>query len=611
MAKRKRQRKRKRKLIYDQAVDGRHEQGPADGKRYFSRLANAIEQGRKDLAPFRANRVEAVRQYVGSHYSDDGTTDRQPLGMIELGVSIITRHLVAQAPEALVTSKVKEYKTNAYELGLALHEVVKQIKLADTLREWVFNGMFGLSVVKVGLAKKGEVETEGAVYDAMGVYAAYVDLDDWVHDTTARTWKEMQFMGHRHRVPYDYFMESGVYNKKDIADVSPSSRELTNEHGDMRMETLTFHQSVVNEPYREWVELYDIWLPGEQIVVSMVDQGNLRPVREIEWTGPENGPYRPLVFNPVPRSVMPLAPVSSWMDLHMLVNAIYRKSANQALRQKDVTVFQGSAAKDAERIRDSTDGEMVRVDAPEKVKTHKFGGADQVNFAFGIHAKDQFTYMAGNLDSLGGLSPQADTLGQDRMLSSSASKRIADMQDKVETGTHDILRDIAWYMWDDPLSDIPITKRLAGDSFEMLDRYTQDNKGGDFFDYVIDIVPYSMQFRSPGERLEHVKAFLRDVAVPLAPQMGQQGIGLDFRALVDLFAKYGNLTELKDILTSVEPDNPLPGERPRQSAQTTRTNVRVNRPGATSEGKDAALIQNLAGGGIQPNESASQFRSTG
>lgn len=614
MAKRKRRKRKPRKLVYDTPEGGSYN-GPSEGGRYFSRLAQAIERGKKDLSVFRQQRRSAVQQYVGRNYSYENDTPRQPLNMIDLAVSTITRYLVGQAPRALARTKIPDYKPAAHELGLALNEVIQQIKLLGTLQNWTFNAMFSLSIVKTGIHPEGEVEVEGAVYDAMGVFAKYVDIEDWVHDTTARDWRELQFMGDRHRVPYDFFMESGLYKKSVIDGVPPSPRDVVDSGGDERMETLTYPHSTTHEPYAACVELYDIWLPDEKVVVSLVTSGNsdlLLPVREVEWTGPEHGPYHSLMFKPVPRSVMPLPPVASLLDLHRILNAVYSKSANQAIRQKDITFYSGQASKDAERVRDASDGELIRADNPDKVTTQKFGGVDQVGLAFAIDARGQFSYHAGNLDALAGLSPQADTLGQDRMLRQSASQQIDDMQDKTSAAVAGLLRDIAFYVWDDPLTDIPISVRFPGDEHEMLGRFTQKSKDGKFFDYVIDIVPYSLRYRSPQEILQLVQGFVQQVVVPLAPQMAQQGISLDFSALVKLYADYGNLPELEDILSSVQPDELVPGnERPRQSPNTTRTNVRINRPGGTQGGKDAALTQNLLGGGAPPSQNAALMRPTG
>jgi len=49
----------------------------------------------------------------------------------------------------------------------------------------------------------------------------------------------------------------------------------------------------------------------------------------------------------------------------------------------------------------------------------------------------------------------------------------------------------------------------------------------------------------------------------------------------------------------------------KMSPNTTRTNVRVNRPGATESGKEEALVQTLMGGGVNDDQMKSVSRPTG
>ena len=78
------------------------------------------------------------------------------------------------------------------------------------------------------------------------------------------------------------------------------------------------------------VELRDIWLPREQLIIT-VETGKLGPsLRVLEWDGPHSGPYRFLRFNEVPGNTMPLPPVALWRDLHDLANVLFRKLGLQS-----------------------------------------------------------------------------------------------------------------------------------------------------------------------------------------------------------------------------------------------------------------------------------------
>ena len=99
-----------------------------------ARLKTSLEASYKKLKPFRENNIEAVRQYVGSHYSNDGADDKVPINLLELAINIYIRQLAARAPNVLVTTpysgrmpgtmNLKPYAANLEKLALPSAELV-------------------------------------------------------------------------------------------------------------------------------------------------------------------------------------------------------------------------------------------------------------------------------------------------------------------------------------------------------------------------------------------------------------------------------------------------------------------------------------------------------
>jgi hypothetical protein len=143
-----------------------------------------------------------------------------------------------------------------------------------------------------------------------------------------------------------------------------------------------------------------------------------------------------------------------------------------------------------------------------------------------------------------------------------------------------------------------------------------DSREGDFLDYNIEIEPYSMQHQSPQMKLQTLTQVFGQFIVPFAPMLAEQGIGINFESLLKTISKYANVTELNDILeytqSSGSNDRPMVGSPPvKMGATTKHISERVNRPGATRHGKDAALSQILFGGDVQASEKAAIGRPTG
>lgn len=89
------------------------------------------------------------------------------------------------------------------------------------------------------------------------------------------------------------------------------------------------------------------------------------------------------------------------------------------------------------------------------------------------------SYIAGNLDVLGGLSAQSDTLGQDRILNQSANQRINDMQSRVYSFTTKVIEALGWYVWNDPTLERNLEKNTnAGRTKSFV--FKADDKEGDY-----------------------------------------------------------------------------------------------------------------------------------
>ena len=121
-------------------------------EREMGRLRQAMAWSNKKLRPFRQNRLDALKQYVGKNFSDSGgATAKVPVNMIWMAVSIYQRQLVPQNPKALVLTEFPNLKAPAYELELALNHLLTEISYGATAKLALIESMFSMGIVKVGL----------------------------------------------------------------------------------------------------------------------------------------------------------------------------------------------------------------------------------------------------------------------------------------------------------------------------------------------------------------------------------------------------------------------------------------------------------------------------
>ena len=566
------------------------------------RLQDAVEWSVRQLQAPRQARVDAVRQFVGSHYSDHGAEKRVPVNQIELAVTIYLRHLAARAPRVMVSSRVDELKPFARSMELALNQVPEEIGLASTFRRVVLEALFGIGVAKVGIAAGGD---SSLGHDSGRTFVDLVNPDDYFLDMAAKSRETIQYEGN------DYWLDVETARDMGWEGLEPDEHTTHGEGGAQRAEGVG--KDTGAPLLYEQVHLRDVWVVAENRLITYAVKTK-QVLRNLPWDGPEGGPYYTLSFSDVPGNLMPLPPVAMWRDLHELSNDLFRKLAKQAMAKKTVAAFPGGNEDSVNALKLTSDGEGLKYSGakPEQIT---LGGIDAPTLAFFLQCKDLSSYMAGNLDSLGGLGPVSDTATQDEAIGQAAGARMASMKASVTEWARRVWKALAWYEWTDPLRRRVIAKPVDGTDMVVVREWSAETREGDFLDFNLEIDPYSMEDDTPASRLQKVRAVIMELVLPAMPLIQQQGGSLDFRALMDLVARLGNVDELRGLVRFGEP---IEGERAAggsgspsfKPAKTERTYTRRNVPGASRSGKDDVMGRILMGGGVQGSEAASLSRGT-
>lgn len=572
------------------------------------RLREAIKWSEEKLRPFRERFYDSVRYFAGNRYGANTELDKTPINMLHLAVEVWLRQLAAQTPRSLVFTRMPELKASAYELEIATDYLLQQINFGDSLSECVRSAIFTMGIMKVGITSKYLADGSNFTAASGQPYADPIMFEDWIHDMTARRKEEWDWCGNRYRLPYDLVKENPDFDKKVLSTLRPKDQT----QGDgvalgertERTSHLSSAQDATREDYREQVELIDLWIPGDNLFVTIPAQEGLKPLLVREWEGPDKGPYHLLGFSGVPGNIIPSAPAQQVHDLQDLMTQMFNQLSRQALRQKTLTIADGRAEADgtAERIMQGQDGQVIRTNHIDSVKEFKYGGVAPESQAFLVYARELFSYLGGNIDAMGGLAQQAGTLGQEELLVQSSSEMIRDMQAKVLHFTKNVITDLSWYMYTDPLIELPLTKHIE-DYGEIPFVYTPEDRREDFFSYQFDLQPYSLQSKGPSQRLQGIMQLFTQVLLPLAPQMQGMGMTLDLRKFVDLISKYGDFPELESLVSS---ESPTPYEemleaqqspasdRGRQSPVTQRNYTRESvATGGTQQARDSKLQENL------------------
>lgn len=575
----------------------------------LSRLALAIGQARLALRRFREERREAVRQFVGRHWSDEGSREAVPVNIISLYASVVGRSLIAKNPRFMLSTMNRAGRPTVAKMQDWMNDEVEEMDLAQTGRRVVLDALFSVGIAKVALATPADAASVGWGQKVAMPFVERVDLDDWVADTHARDFSECSFVGHRLRVPLDVIRDSSLYSKRR-KDLQPSDDKFYNREGDERINVMgrTYYGSQQGE-WEDWIDIWELYLPRHKLILTIEDEAvvslssergsRAEPLQVKEWVGPDSGPYHFLSYQVVPGNLMPKGPIMDVLDPHLAVNNVYRKLIRQAERMKSVTLISGGATEDGNRIQNANDGDMVKADNPDAARQIAYGGPDQTIFLFGQHMKDVASWVAGNLDIMGGLSPQSRTATQDKMLNENSSRAVADMQETTVTWMSLIGKAMGWFYHHHPTLQMRTRLALPGAPHLAIDRVAtpQDRRQIPWSDLRLKVDPYSLKFQTPESRLQA----LVQVLSTIQPFMGlaqQQGIGLDLNALLLKMGKYMDLPDLSEILSVVEPPDQQAGpSTPDQGggmpAETTRNYVRRSLGGDSAGSKRQDLTAQL------------------
>lgn len=578
------------------------------------RLFKSVQKSYRDWQPFRQVTHRLVSEYAGEGYGSNKDRKKELIvNLLNQTVGAYMMALAANRPRVLATARRRRFQGFAKHFQLALNNLIKDIGYEHTLRRWVMDAFFSVGIVKTHMAESALVELEKDIYADPGrPFASNVSIDNFVV-ASARKWSEVEYIGDVYQLPREDLEDGDVWNQEAVKEVRPGGRGTS---GDERQENIGSDRSVEVEELRPMVDLVDLYFPHDRKIVTYAcdfGDGTLkpygRPLAEMKWKGGELGPYHILSFEEVPENLMPVGPATHLSSLARHINNIYRKQVSSARQFKEVYAYTPAGEQSARNLVNANHGESVCVTDPNEVTTVKLNGVDQQNQMFLLNMLDHFNTMAGNVSALAGLSPQADTLGQERLIHGAVSGRVAQMGDRVTSAVVSCLKDLAQLMWDDEVNSIPGELEIEGlPGYSAESNWEPGDREGDISDYDICIDVHSLPHKSPSERAQSILELISSVYVPLSDHLMMQGGTIDMQTLNNTLVELLDLPRLKDIVRFNAPATPETPETmgPRaggKPANTTREYVRRsagnNDQGRNTSQQQAWAALNSTGGGRQ------------
>lgn len=507
-------------------------------------IQHAARNGFDRLNTYRNARASFVKRYVGQYYQKKyGFTGDQPINLLFNAIRIMVPNLVMKNPVHQVSTSFVEHRSYADLLGRGIDFTSEQINLKETLRAWIVDALFGFGIMKTTLnSSQHTVTIDDMEIDPGQVCSDIVSIDEFTFDPTCTRYlfKDAMFVGHSSTIPRQQLLDTNGYDH-DLVKKLPAIYNLTEQKESKDIsDRMRYGKEFAS--IRELVKVVELYIPQANALVTIPDPRVTtfdKYIRTVEYYGPDSGPYTYLAFTPpVPDNPLPIAPVSMWYDLDTSANDMFKKLLDQAMRQKDIIFYQPSEADAAQDALEARDGEAIAATDPSAISVQSFGGQRQSNEGMMTSIQTWFSYMAGNIEQLGGTRSSAATATQAEILQANANVTIEDSRDIIYTKTSEVGAKIGWYLFTDPLIDLPIPYRTSDD--EVTIHLTPEERRGDFFNYTFKIKAKSMTRMDPTIKTQRLIEFATNI-IPAAANAAmismKMGTPFNYPAFVTMIAE--------------------------------------------------------------------------
>ena len=523
-------------------------------------IRRSIKHYWRTLSPFRNTREKLVKDYAGSHYSDEKPDMEQIVNLLLQTAETYTSALAGARPRALISTHKKELGGFKTHWQSAINNLIVEIHLEDTFNQLVMDAFFGPGICKTHHPRGTLVEAEADVWMDPGMpFCERISLDRYVHDTGATDYRKCEIIGNTYRVPYDWFRDNDDFNQKVIKkyNIKPDSKHR---HDGQKAEYIGQGHETDEDEVQPMITLGDYYLREPNLVVTWPTSEEMEiyecpPVADFDHVGPEEGPYSMLNLGPVPDNVMPTSPAANLKYLSDLVNSLARKDATNANEAKTIHAFDGSEAAAAERAKRAGNGEFVKFGNVEAVKSIVVAELNPAISAARMAFTDLYDRMGGNVKAKAGLGVSAPTATQEGWQRGEIAELETNMQSKVHKFAAARISDLGNLMWEDEVLEIANEIQPPGAMRTYNSDWTPEFRMGRFTDYNFDIEQGSMRYKTPGERASTLMGSVSQFA-PMMPMFEQRGVFFRPDKFIDNLAELLDEPRLKEVFEFDAPSEP-------------------------------------------------------
>lgn len=519
-------------------------------KMNFVRRLQLLSKAWQEQAKAPLEKSKKMWKLWDSGYHTAGYSREHTINLLDRGIGAILPFLVDGDPRIMVETQIPAHRPWAKTTELAMQYFVEKLNFAeDVLIPLVRNSLISTGVTRTNLVHTATVEGDAGKYLLSRPEIEVIDFANYIGDPAAKCRKDFAFEGHMYQMPTEYARE---FFEKDW--IVPD-QTLVNKISARDLSRPEFDRSVL--ALRSYTTFIDLYLYEENSIITILPEGGkAKIIRQVEWDGPEGGPYDVLGYKYMSDDPIAIPPAWSWHDMDVTMNLLVDKMKQQAESQKDVLAYEDRSEEDVQRIMDTPGTGTVRVNNLDGIKPISFNGVNPLNFEWVNYVENQFTRQGAAPDVLGGRGSSADTLGQEQMVFANATRLVGTMNSRFTSVATSILKKLAWAFWTNPTTYVPVLKEIPGVG-QLPVVFSSEKNVNDFYDFAFKIAPYSTQRDVPDVKFQKLMQFMVQWILPTMNIAASQGAQIDIPAATQILAGYLGTTNLDQFYKTAVPQSQL------------------------------------------------------
>lgn len=581
-----------------------------------SRLSSAMQYWYNEMDQYRQSRRETLLHHSGSPQVAASlgikSEKRMIANLMQLSAQAHAITLAWGNPKFKAIANRPSALPIAQPLEAFLNRWSDLICLGDKARQVALDSFFGYGIFKVAVGMlPPQVQT--VTGQQSGPMVQRISQDNFFYDGLACSWDEMTWQADLVTVPLDEakrFVDFVEFNPKGASELAEYTAASVNKDGKIHqggnnLESAVAMTRLVSVYFPHSAEVA-VW-PANDIEFSGVS-GDPLVVRK--WNGHPTGPYAVLSHLDIPDNLIPVAESESTKRLHVLFNELGDITANQALSAQQNPIFETGSERDMQRLEDADDRKPVGVQNIAKIGSYKKEGPDQSQTAMMSGYLSMFKEMSGNLDDTLGLGSTAATAAQSQLIRQSTNARGAEKRRRMDRVMLLVAQKLTHLVLNDQALSLPIQGTIEGTDLPLDLSWFPPSvmpRNPDAEDYLLTLVPYSLERRDPAVRLEQLNEASNQIVQAFTA--AQAGAPIDMEAFIKLQADYRDLPELMSIWSGMLPEynqEKTAGADFHAQRQGVGEYVRRNVSEKTNGGSLTQNLQTLTGAGGANNQPQGQ-----